>query len=283
MKQEEYGLPMNNVEPTESQLRHYSLLDEAWQRLVTNPQDLVARDFIIKSYTPLVEGTARKHIKKKPWTFEYEDLKQAGMLGLLQAIGKFNPEYGTKFSTFATLRVNGAIIDEINSMDWTPRKIRSAIKKVMNAQEKMRKENPGTNPTIDELMTETGLSFEDVCLALKGEPKTHVIAIDQEAVHSIESGGNSRNSFVSIHGAEDQGVERIVEDGALKDIITDALIHNCTEQEAEIVIRHYYKRETLKSISEALSLPSPKVSALKTSALEKLSQIINADDWYYYD
>lgn len=273
---------MNNVEPTESQLRHYSLLDDAWRRLSDNPDDLVSRDFIIKSYTPLVEGTARKHIKKKPWPFEYEDLKQAGMLGLLQAINKFNPEFGTKFSTFATLRVNGAIIDEINSMDWTPRKIRSAIKQVMNAQEKMRKENPGKNPTPEELVVETGLSIEDVYLALKGEPKTHVTAIDQEAIHSIESGGG-RNSFVSIHGAHDQGIDKIVESGALKDIIVDALVHNCTPQEADIIIRHFYKHETLKSISESLSLSSSKISTMKNSGLAKLQAVINADDWYYGD
>src|SRR5690606_734523 len=91
--------------------KHYSSLDSAWKRYKEN-NDLEARDFIIKSYTPLVEGTARRIFAKRPWIFDLEDLKQAGMIGLVNAVERYDPERGILFGTYAPMRIVGSIYDE---------------------------------------------------------------------------------------------------------------------------------------------------------------------------
>lgn len=260
---------------------HYDRLDDAWQRLSDNPNDETAREYILFSYIPLVEGAARKIYNKKPWLFEYEDLSQAGMVGLMQAMEKFDPKYGTKFSTFATRRVTGAILDEINSMDWTPRKIRQSIRKVMEAQEAYRKEHPGRSPSISEISTLTGLTEDEVRLALKGEPKTHVIAIDNESVSSIESHEGHQTLLTMSASRDNSKIETIVESAALQDLIYQTLKDECNATEEYIIIHHYYRHETLKSIAQTLSLSNAKVSEYKNNALKKLEEVLSPDDWYY--
>lgn len=158
---------------------HYSSLDRAWKEYKEHGS-IEARDFIINAYTPLVESTARRIFQKKPWIFEFQDLKQAGMIGLVNAVERYDPSRGILFGTYAPRRIIGSIYDEINSMDWTPRAMRQKIRKTLLAVQKF--ENDGAEaPTPAQVAESAGIPGDNprAWLAELGWPDPRLDDLDR--------------------------------------------------------------------------------------------------------
>ena len=123
---------------------------EIWRAYKQNPQeDIRTRNRIIERYMPLVRRRAERIRAKLPHEIELDDLISAGSVGLIDAIRAFDPERGVKFETFCIPRVQGAMLDELRSMDWAPRMVRSKTSK-LNEADKILVGKFGRRPSEEE-------------------------------------------------------------------------------------------------------------------------------------
>lgn len=250
---------------------HYASLDKAWEDYKATG-DLNARDFIAKSYTPLVDKIAKRAYRKSPWLFDLNDLRQAGFVGLIEAIDKFEPERGYLFSTFAPRRINGSILDEINSMDWTPRSVREKIRAVIAATEKYSTENQ-RQPSNEEIAEMTGLTIEQVTQAWESSKKTYIGHIDTHTVTDFERSDSNEINIVTAADEEDAAdVSLIVERSDQKEIVLSAIAELCTEEEATVLKLNFYEGKSLKDIGLHLQKSPARISSLRKNAMAKLMQ-----------
>lgn len=245
---------------------HEKALNEAWDKY-RNSGDTAARHFIINSYTPLVNGIAHEVMRKKPSNFEQKDLFQTGMIGLMSAMERYDPSKGARFATFAQLRIRGAMYDEINSMDWTPRSVRERIKLYIRAVEIHSKISNGA-PTDEELteiivaQLNKEITVEQVEQARHQYNKTHIHAIDSASTMEQEA---SRNGFL-VTGSQLPEVEDEVSNIILNDTIEDILNTKCTPLEAYVFRKFHHEGVPMKHIAAEMGFRASKVSEVKHRA-----------------
>lgn len=245
-------------------------LDDAWSRVV-NDDDPKAKEEILIAYRPLVERIAREVLRKKPSNFDRDDLIQAGMIGLLNAIERFDPSREVLFSTFATIRVRGSIYDEINKMDWTPRQVRERIRAVIKAKEDHYRVHQHT-PSADELSqiikdnSGKELSPQEVLQAEEQASKTYVHAVDNSTVIHQEE---VNTCFVSATNQRN-GVEEKIELDEFRSAVNAIIDSTCDDFEAAVIRAVYFDEKSMKALSEELGIPVSRVSSAKRSAIIKI-------------
>jgi RNA polymerase sigma factor FliA len=157
-----------------------------WERYKSDG-DPQARERLILQYSPLVKYVAGRVSVGLPATIEHADLTSYGMFGLIDAIEKFDIERGLKFETYAISRIKGAIIDELRSIDWIPRSVRSKARDVEKALTALETRLRRT-PTERELADEMGVSLNELRTTLAQVSLTSIVALDESF------GGGARTS-----------------------------------------------------------------------------------------
>lgn len=234
------------------------LLEETWRRykLDGNQQDL---EELARHYLPIVERIARKVIRKRPAGFDLDDLIQAGSLGLVQAIQRFDPTLGIKFKTFASRRVEGAMYDEINSFDWTPRLVRDRIKLLLRAREAHEKKSDHP-PTVDDLLeiiSEMGkmITEEQLLSAKQQLERTFIHPVDRETMAAIESAPPNDTSSDNvprgrIHASPlAYSVEEAVEVREIIALLESAMDAACTPFEREVIHEVFFEGRSMKDVA----------------------------------
>ena len=115
---------------------------------------------VIEEYAPMIKYVANRIALRLPSHIESDDLISVGVLGLIDAIEKFDPTRGAKFKTYAEFRVRGAILDELRSLDWVPRSVRQKASNLENVCQKLQAKF-GRPPEDEEIAAEMGLSLEE--------------------------------------------------------------------------------------------------------------------------
>lgn len=220
------------------------------------------RDKIILEYAPLVKIVAGRLNMYLGYNVEYDDLVGYGIFGLIDAIDKFDYGKGVKFETYASLRIRGAILDQIRKMDWIPRSLRQKQKKIDAAISKI--ENTyGRNATDEEIAKEIGIDMEEL-QNWQGQAKiTNIVSLDE----FIEVSGEKEMGFVKTNAFEQP--ENVVMKNELKQQLADSLT-SLTEKERKVILLYYYEELTLKEISVVLEVSESRVSQLHTKALQKM-------------
>lgn len=258
-----------------------AILHDAWVRYKEHG-DLDARDFIAKSYKPLVERIARSIMRKKPAVFDYSDLVQSGTIGLLNAIEKFSLEREVLFSTFAPLRIRGAIYDDINELDWTPRSVRERIRAIIDATSRFESEH-GRSPSAEELAESLQMPLEKVREGLYQKTKTYISTVDSDTVVNMESELASEEARVNFVGASDRpfSVEDTVT--ARQDIENLAFVvqDELSPDEARVIHAYYYEGKTMREIAEEDKISVSRISALRKSGISKLREHLSGEDFNF--
>ena len=224
------------------------------------------REQIIIEYSQLVKLVAGRLSMYLGYNVEYEDLVSYGIFGLIDAIDKFDGDKNVKFETYASLRIRGAILDQIRKMDWIPRSVRQKQKKIDAACAKYETEM-GRAATDEELAVELELSVDELYV-WQGQTKvTNLVSLDE----FVEQGSEMRmDTSANMHFEQP---EKVVEKAELTKMISEAL-ENLTEKERQVVMMYYYDDMTLKEISMVLSVSESRVSQLHTKALLKMKNIL---------
>ncbi len=220
------------------------------------------REQIIIEYSQLVKLVAGRLSMYLGYNVEYEDLVSYGIFGLIDAIDKFDFDKNVKFETYASLRIRGAILDQIRKMDWIPRSVRQKQKKLEAAYAKYETEK-GRAATDEELAEELELSVEEL-YNWQGQTKvSNLVSLDE----FVEQGSEMRmDTSANMHFEQP---ETVVEKAELTRMISEAL-EQLTEKEKQVVLMYYYEDMTLKEISCVLSVSESRVSQLHTKALIKM-------------
>jgi RNA polymerase sigma factor FliA len=241
-------------------------LRDLWRRY-KDDGDNGARERLVVAYSPMVKFVAGRLGAGLPSHVEDADLISYGLMGLIGAIERFEPDRGIKFETFAMTRIRGAIIDELRSLDWVPRSVRSRAREIEAAQSKLEHELQRA-PTEEELSVKLGMSVEDLQSSLLEIANSSVYALDELWTVSDSSGDQvSLLDTIPDEGAADP--QEALDTSEVKDRLTEA-IGSLPEREQLVVALYYYEHLTLREIGEVLGVTESRVSQLHTKAVMRL-------------
>jgi RNA polymerase sigma factor for flagellar operon FliA len=248
-------------------------LRELWSRYKKNG-DEKARERLVLAYSPLVKFVAGRMSSGLPAHIEEADLISYGLLGLIGAIERFEPEREIKFETFAVARIKGSIIDELRSLDWVPRSVRAKAREIEAAHSKLEREL-GRTPTDEEVSNALEMSMDDFQEALIQISNSSLVALDELWAVSDASGDqvsllDTMRDPSAVDPARELGVSE------LKDRLAHA-ISRLPEREKLVVALYYYENLTLREIGEVLGVTESRVSQLHTKAVLRLKARLQSE------
>jgi RNA polymerase sigma factor for flagellar operon FliA len=241
-------------------------LKELWRRYRADGDDR-ARERLVVAYSPLVKYVAGRLSSGLPAHVEEADLISYGLVGLISAIERFEPEREIKFETYAIPRIRGAIIDELRALDWVPRSVRARAREIERANIKL-EHRLQRAPTDEEMAAELDLDMDEFQEALIQISNSTIAALDELWTVSDASGDQvSLLDTIQDPGAPDPAKAADATD--LKDRVADA-IARLPEREKLVIALYYYENLTLREIGEVLGVTESRVSQLHTKAVLRL-------------
>ena len=217
------------------------------------------REQLILEYAPLVKVVAGRLSMYLGYNVDYEDLVSYGIFGLIDAIDK-----EVKFETYASLRIRGAILDQIRKMDWIPRTIRQRQKKI-DAVIKEVEQTTGRTATDEDIAQGLGISSEEYLDWQSQMKVTGLVSLNEY----MEQGSDISQDYSRHTTARFDSPEESIEKEELTKVLGEAL-ELLTEKEKKVVTLYYYEDLTLKEISNILEVSESRVSQLHTRALQKM-------------
>lgn len=234
-------------------------IKDAWE-LYFSTRNEEAKDRLIAHYQPLVRSIMRPYWAKKPFLMDNDDLLQAGNIGLIQAIERYKKDSDASFETFAQLRINGSIIDEINLLDWTPRNTRRQIREVLAAEAKIAQRGEDVNH--DSVAEETGMDRDTARAAKASSHRTFILPVDKDSIADMEVA--SKGAFAASGGFDGDYTDSEGMDFRI------SLMSLLDEEEQQVIYLKFFCGETLINISKMLGISTTKVSMVHKSALLKI-------------
>ncbi|MBI9011945.1 MAG: FliA/WhiG family RNA polymerase sigma factor [Clostridiales bacterium] len=222
--------------------------------------DLKAKETLIISYISLVKTIAGRLYNTYNAHVEYDDLVGYGVIGLLDAIEKYDYKLGNKFETYANIRIRGSIVDQLRSLDWIPRSMRQKYKLLEKATKKLQNVY-GMDIKDEDLAKEMNMSIKELSELMHQVSTFSVVSLDEKI---------SENSNISIQ--EDRKEE--TPEAQLMDIETKRLlkemIGKLPEKEQRIIELYYYSELTYKEIAKIMNISESRISQLHTKAITKM-------------
>jgi len=228
--------------------------------------DQKLRDRLILTYAPLVKYVAGRLGSGLPAHVDDDDLVSYGLLGLIGAIERFDPSRDIKFETYAMARIKGSIIDELRSMDWVPRSVRSRARDIERAIGAL-EAKLGRAPTDEEISAKLGLSEEELDEALSEISRSSISALDE--LWTVSAGGDQIALIDTIEDTQGPNPQSALAQTEQKEAIGEA-IARLPEREKLVVTLYYYEELTLREIGEVLGVTESRVSQLHTKAILRL-------------
>jgi RNA polymerase sigma factor for flagellar operon FliA len=238
-------------------------------REYTKTRDQATRDRLILTYAPLVKYVAGRLGSGLPAHVDENDLVSYGLLGLIGAIERFDPDRDIKFETYAIARIKGSIIDELRAMDWVPRSVRSRARDIERAIGELERKLHRA-PTDEEIAEKLDITTDDLNDSLTEIGRSSIAALDE--LWTISSSGGGGDQVALIDTIEDtSGPEPQTElaQTELKEALGEA-IARLPEREKLVVTLYYYEELTLREIGEVLGVTESRVSQLHTKAILRL-------------
>jgi RNA polymerase sigma factor FliA len=237
-------------------------IDQVWREYRATPTTEV-RNFLIARHLDLVAYAAERLHKRLPSEVEVNDLKSAGAFGLMDAVDSFDPDRGVKFETFCTQRIRGAMFDELRSMDWVPRLVRSRTAKVEKVRKSIEMET-GSRPTEDEVAKRLNVTGDEFEKLQKDSRPISMVSLTRKCFET-DSSKDVREIDVVEDGRQENPLQAVQKQD-LQALITKGL----SRAERLIVILYYYEEMTMKEIGSTLDLSESRVSQMHSSILARL-------------
>jgi RNA polymerase sigma factor for flagellar operon FliA len=240
-------------------------LQMQWTRWV-NRRNSAARDHLIVRYSPLVKFVAGRVGAGLPSSVDSGDLISSGVFGLIDAIERFDPNFGVKFETFAVPRIRGAIYDGLRQLDWVPRSVRSRARSVEKAFSEL-EHKLGRGPTDEELSEHLQITPEDLTKWLSAIARTTIGPLDR----AIAAGAEPSAPDDAVSGSP----SAVVEVRELSLIMREE-IKKLPEREKLVLSLYYDEGLTLSEIGEVLGVTESRVSQIHTKSVLHLRSRMTA-------
>ncbi len=227
--------------------------------------DPKVKEQIIIEYAPLVRFIAQKIASRLPPNIELDDMISCGVIGLMDAIEKFDPSRDNKFKTYAEFRIRGAILDELRSQDWVPRSVRERAKLVERAYAKLEKEL-GRPATDEEMCEELLITMDEFHELINKSKSVSLLNIEDAAAMSK---GDKKLMVSLMETSRSANPQSAVGYKKAQEIIKDG-IKSLPEKQRLVLSLYYFEDLNLKEIGQVLDVTESRVSQLHTQAIFKL-------------
>ena len=240
------------------------------QSKIKNP---AKREEVILEYLPLVKYIAYRIAGRLPSHLEVDDLINSGIIGLMDAMQKFDPLKRIKFKTYAEFRIRGAILDELRNLDWVPRSLRQKINKVENAFKTIESQL-GRAAEDEEVAEQLDMPIDEFHKILDESKGLSLISFEDIKVDEDENGRTNLLTFLADHTllnpAESFNLDQVYH------IVANA-IDELPEKERLVISLYYYDELTMKEIGEVLNVTESRVSQIHTKAIIRLRNKLKSE------
>ncbi len=234
-----------------------------WEQYKAN-HDQRVKDALIMKYASFVKYVAGRIAVNLPSNVEFDDLVSYGILGLIDAIDKYDLEKNVKFKTYAKTRIRGAIFDELRAIDWTPRSIRSKARKLEKAYAKLEGQL-GRDAKDEEVAEYLNIDISELHKLFDETKKSLLLSLDE--IFYDDEEGSSRFDFIEDQKSDNPQLK--IEESEAKKILADA-ISKLSDRERMVITLYYYEELTSKEIGKILGVSDSRVSQLHTKAILRL-------------
>jgi RNA polymerase sigma factor for flagellar operon FliA len=232
------------------------------------------KNSLLTDHMPLVKRLAHQMKAKLPPSVEVDDLVQAGMIGLLDAINRYEENHGAQFETYAVLRIRGAMLDELRSSDWMPRSTRQNMRKVESAMHELTQQL-GRPPSESEVAKALKLSLADYQEML-GDSGGHQL-LYYEDFHDADGEGGS-DSFLDRYAQDDEDPLKALLETDFRQAVIDAI--DALPAREKMLMGLYYEEElNLKEIGAVMGVSESRVSQLHTQAVARMRAYLKELAW----
>lgn len=227
-----------------------------------------ARADVIAKYFPLIQALANRLAYSLPACLDADDLASAGVIGLMDALAKYDPSRGATFKTYAEFRIRGAMLDEIRSMDWVPRSVRERMALVQRVTRQFLHRHDRM-PTHQELAEALNMSEDELNQFLGSSSESSLVSIEQ----------------LGTDGLPERNLLRILADTSSPDPLTTSLtervrrvledaIRRLPEKERSVLMLYYCDELTMKQIGTMLNVTESRVCQIHAHAVAQLRSIL---------
>jgi len=241
---------------------------QVWLDFKRDQSNQNLRNALIERFLPLVRYNAERVWAKLPDGVDLNDLISAGVFGLMDAIEAFDLDRGVKFETYCVPRIRGAMLDELRTMDWVPRLVRSKASKLEAARKEAEAEL-GRPPSDAEIAKKMGLPIEEY-----DKHKTEASAVNLVSLNKKWYETDSYKDVREIDIIEDTKGEDPT-DGIQKRDVMKLVTKGLNRNERLIIILYYYEELTMKEIGTTLGLSESRVSQMHSSIVARLKDQLN--------
>jgi RNA polymerase sigma factor for flagellar operon FliA len=222
------------------------------------------RNALIRQYQPLVRKLAHHMMAKLPANVQVDDLIQVGLIGLSEALSRFEATQGVQFETFATQRIRGAMLDELRENDWVSRGTRKSQKEIEESLRRL-EHRLGRSPLESEIAADLGLSLSDY-QSLLGKVKGTQLVYLEDMTHSPDD----EDGFLDRHmGDAEADPLNMLRNQRLREALVVA-IKNLPEREQYIMSMYYEQDMNLKEIAAVLDVTESRICQLHSQSIARL-------------
>lgn len=244
-------------------------IQQVWEDYIVS-RSPEAREQLIVNYSPLVRFVASRVGANLPSSVEQGDLVSYGMFGLMDAIERFDLERGFKFETFAIPRIKGAILDEMRSMDWVPRSVRTKARGIERAIVAFESDH-GRAPSEEELAEALDQNVNTLQRALTDIAAGGMAALDEVRSSSDGETGTLRDLLADTAAGPGIGMEERETRQLLRDFL-----NSLPDREKQVLTLYYFERLTMADIGEVLGVTESRVCQIHAKAVLSMRSKFNA-------
>jgi len=238
-------------------------VEQLWIEFKKDMSNQELRNRLVELYLPLVKYNGERIWARLPEGVELDDLISAGVFGLMDAIDAFDLSRGVKFETYCVPRIRGAMLDELRTMDWVPRLVRSKASKLNEAMKNV-EARLGRQPTDTELAEELGITVPELEKMILDANAVNLISLNKKW-YETDSYKDVREIDILEDKKGEDPTKRIQKNDLMR-LVTKGLNRN----ERLIIILYYYEELTMKEIGATLDLSESRVSQMHSSIVQRL-------------